>query len=350
MRHKYKEKILDYIVRNYFLTDVINDNDTVIVALSGGMDSMCLMDVFYKLDIEVDYHLKAIHVHHGIRGNEADRDLEFVKSYCKSMDIELIEAKVNTLDYARLNKLTIEEAARKLRYDEFEKCYKKISAENKNHNTYILVAHHEKDQVETILHNMIRGTGLRGIAGMNSQNDYIIRPFLNISKKEIERYVDTYDVPYVNDTSNEDTSFARNFIRKEVIDKLETINVQAYAHIVELARQVRDVNNFLDTESAKAYKKVLIKESASKIVIDLSKFRSKNSVIKAGVVRYIFDKLVGTLKDITKINVNDIIDMAEKEKGGHIDLPYNMTVDKKKNELIFTKNVKNISMSRRKKR
>ena len=346
----YREKILESIVKNFFDTGIIKGGDVLLVALSGGMDSMCLMDSFYKLQSEVSYKLMAIHVHHGIRGKEADRDLKFVKEYCKSMDIKLIEEKVDAIKYAKKKNLTIEEAARVLRYDAFEKNWKKLSSKNSKGNVYILVAHHEKDQAETVIHNMLRGTGIKGIAGMKMQSGNILRPLLNIKKTEIEKYIDTYDVPYVNDSTNDDTKYTRNFIRKEIVDRFDEINTAASTHIAELARQAKDISDYIEKESKKAYKKVVLKEGDNNIVISLSKFRLKDGIIKVGIIREVFDNLASTLKDVTKINIDDIIELCDKDKGGHLDLPYNLTVDKKQNELTFTKHKKNVSMSRRKKK
>ena len=346
----YREKILESIVKDFFDTGIIKDGDILIVALSGGMDSMCLMDAFYKLQSEINYKLMAIHINHGIRGAEADRDLLFVEEYCKSMDVNLIEEKVDAIKFSKNKNLTIEEAARILRYDAFEKNWKKISIKNPKTDTYILVAHHEKDQVETVIHNMLRGTGLKGLAGMKMKSGNILRPLLYIPKIEIEKYVNTYDVPYVDDSSNEDIKYTRNFIRKEILDRFESINKEANLHIVELAKQANEVNDYIENESLKAYKKILIDEKEKQITLDLAKFRLKDKVIKASIVRIVFDKLVNTLKDITKININDVIELSDKVKGGHLDLPYNLTLDKKQNKLIFTKNSKSISMSRRKKK
>lgn len=346
----YKEKILGSIVKSFFDTGIIKDGDTLLVALSGGMDSMCLIDAFYKLRSEINYKLIAIHVHHGIRGIEADRDLQFVKNYCKSMDIKLITEKVDAVKFSKSKGLTLEEAARLLRYEAFEKNWKKISAKSHKNDTYILVAHHEKDQVETIIHNMIRGTGLKGVIGMKKQSGSILRPLLNIKKSEIEKYIDTYDVPYVEDSTNLDTKYTRNYIRKEIIDKFETINKEANTHIAELAKNADEINDFIEAESKKAYENIVIKETKKSIILNLEGFNELDKVLKAGVVREVFDKLVKTLKDVTKINISDIIDLSKKSKGGHLDLPYNLTVDKKQKELIFNKNEKNVSMSRRKKK
>lgn len=346
----YKEKILDQIVKDFFRTGIIRDNDVLIVALSGGMDSMALMDAFYKLQSELDYELLALHVHHGIRGLEADRDLKFVKDYCKSMNVKLIMSKVNAKEYAKKNNMTLEEAARKLRYDAFDKSWKAISSKNTKSNVYILIAHHEKDQVETIIHNLVRGTGIKGIAGIKKISGYFVRPLLDIKKDEIEKYVDDYDVPYVNDSTNDDINYTRNFIRKEIIDKLEKINNKASEHIVEFARQARALNDFIEDESKKKFDETIINIKKNSIILDIKKFNNNENILKTGIIRIVFSELISTLKDITKININDIIVLAEKEKGGHLDLPYNITVDKKRNNLIFTKNTKNLSMSRRKKK
>ena len=346
----YKEKILNNIAYEFFDTGIIKDDDILIVALSGGMDSMCLFDAFYKLQSEMNYKLIALHVNHGIRGDEALRDEKFVNDYCASFNTRLIVKKVDAVNFAKKNNMTLEEAARKLRYDVFDKVWKEFSLESVDSNVYVLVAHHEKDQVETIIHNIVRGTGLKGLAGIKKESGYVLRPLLNIKKEDIEKYIDKYNIPYVNDSTNDDISYTRNYIRKEIIDKLKILNQKADEHIIELSKITDEINNFIEKESKKCFKNVLVDKNSKKIIIDLKKFRAKDKVIQKGIVREIFNQLLNTLKDITKLNVDDIIELSDKEKGGHLDLPYNVTVDKKQNELTFKKNDTNISMSRRKKK
>ena len=346
----YGEKVLESIVKDLFDTKIIKDDDILVVALSGGMDSMCLLDAFYKLQSEINYKLIALHVHHGIRGEEADRDLNFVTKYCDSLDIELITEKVDAVSFAKKNNLTLEEGARKLRYDIFDKAWKNLSIKHKKNDVYILVAHHEKDQVETIIHNIARGTGIKGLAGMKKKSGYILRPLLDIKKEEIEEYIDKYDIPYVDDSTNDDINYTRNFIRKEVVSKLEQVNAKASDHIIELSKMSCEINDYIEKESKKAYKSVVLDANDKSICIDLKKFRLKDRIIRIGIIREAFNHLISTLKDITKINIDDIIALSEKEKGGHLDLPYNITVDKKQGNLKFIKNEKNVSMGRRKKK
>ena len=345
-----KEKILETIVKDFFDTKIIKDGDIIVIALSGGMDSMCLFDAFYKLQSECNYNLMALHINHGIRGKEASRDESFVKDYCKSFDVKLVVEKVDAVYMAKKKNLTLEEAARNLRYDAFDKIWKKISLKNSKNDVYILVAHHEKDQVETIIHNIVRGTGIKGLVGMKKQSGYILRPLLWLKKEDIKKYIDRYNIPFVEDSTNEDIYYTRNYIRKEIVDRLEKINIKACEHIVELSKMANDINDHLENESKKAFKDLTLDKGENKIIISLKKFRLKDKIIKVGIIRETLNYLVNTLKDITKINMNDIIELVEKEKGGHLDLPYNITVDKKQNELTFKKNDSNISMSRRKKK
>lgn len=343
-----EKKFLGTIVKNLFDTKIIKDGDTLVVALSGGQDSMCLFDAFYKLQSECSYKLMALHVNHGIRGKEADRDEQFVRDYCKSFDIDLIVERVDAVSLSKKKNLTLEEAARNLRYDVFEKTWKNLSVKNNENDVYILVAHHEKDQVETIIHNIVRGTGIKGLTGMKKKSGYILRPLLDFKKEDIEKYIDYYDIPYVEDSTNEDIYYTRNYIRKEIIARLDKINNKASTHIIELSKMANDINEYIENESKKAFDDLTIDSSEKKVVINLKKIRLKDRIIKIGIIRETLNYLISTLKDITKINIDDIIKMTDKEKGGHLDLPYNITVDKKQQELIFKKNDKNISMSRRK--
>lgn len=346
----YKEKILESIVKDFFDTKIIKDGDILVIALSGGQDSMCLFDVFYKLQSELNYKLMAVHVNHGIRENEADRDEVFVKDYCDKFHIELIIKRIDAISYAKENNLTLEEAARKLRYDALEAEWKKISIKNTDNNVYILVAHHEKDQVETIVHNIIRGTGIKGLIGMKKVNGNILRPLLDIKKEDIEKYIYKYNIPYVSDSTNDDIAYTRNYIRKEIIDKFSNLNQKAYEHIIELSNMSSEINDFLEKESKKVLEDIIIDKNDKKIIIDLRKFRLRDKVLKKEIIKKILEYLANTLKDISKINIDDIVELSDKESGGHLDLPYNITVDKKQNEFTFTKNSNNISMSRRKKK
>ena len=342
----YGDKLIDDVVNEFFDTGIIGAKDNIIVALSGGMDSMCLLDVFYRLSQEFNYKLYAVHVNHGIRGEEATRDMNFVKKYCESIGVNLFIKKIDAVSYSKKEKLTLEEAARILRYNELDKIYKDFAKKNK---TYILVAHHDQDQVETIIHNMVRGSGIKGLSGMKNISNYIIRPFLNSKKSDIEEYVKKYNIPYVIDSTNSDTKYTRNYIRNEIVSRLTELNDNALGHIVELSNQLDEVNDYIDAVSKYTYEHVLVSENKDEIILDLDKFNKLNHLIETNVIKIVLGKLAKSLKDIAKVHIDLVIDSSLKTKGLHLDLPYNITLDKKKNDLIFKKNSINISMNRRKK-
>ena len=346
----YEDKIIETVVRECYDKKIIREKDAVIIAVSGGMDSMCLLDVFNRLSSDFVNDLVAVHINHGIRDVEAERDMSFVEEYCKSLGIKLIIENVDAVTYSEKNNLTLEEAARILRYQVFDKIWKEYSLKRYNTNTHILVAHHMQDQAETVIHNILRGTGIKGLAGMSVKNNYILRPLLNVSKSEIEEYVKKYAIKYVDDSTNNDLNYTRNYIRKELIGRFNHVNDKAVEHILSLSNVARDINDYLELLAKYVLKEMTSTNKNSEIVINAKLFNNTQNVLKTYIVKEIFAKLVNTAKDITKVHINDVIKLASKEKGGHIDLAYNVTLDKKQNSLVFKKNDKNISMSKRKKR
>lgn len=348
------DKVVKNVVKDIFDTKIIKKNDTVIVALSGGEDSMCLFDIMYKLSDIYGFDLMAIHVHHGIRGKEADDDLHFVEKYCKSFKVKLSTSYVDAKKLSKDKGYTLEEAARKLRYEEFEKAWISTTKKKKFGDVYVVVAHHLKDQIETIVHNMLRGTGLKGIAAMQQVNRYIVRPLLNVSKDDITDYVHRYDIPYVTDSTNNDESYTRNFIRSELLDKFLSVNEKAYEHIAKLSSQAKEAIDYIELTSKYMFDCICLdinlKGKEKFIILDLKLFKNTSHIIQVGIVRETINKLISTLKDITNVNLDDVISMAMKDKGGHLDLPYNITVEKKRGALTFVLHDKNVSMSKKKHR
>ena len=204
--------------------------DTVLVGLSGGADSMALA---YFLHFIGKYHVVAAHVNHGIRGQEAQRDEQFVTEWCQQQGIRLFTLHADVPHLAAGEKIGIEECGRKVRYDFFRKTAEKEHAK-------IATAHTLSDQTETILFHLARGTGMRGLCGIAPVWGNIIRPFLSLSREEVERFCAFYQIPYVTDSSNLQTEYARNQIRHTVVPGLKKINPaldQAILRLSELAQQ-----------------------------------------------------------------------------------------------------------------
>lgn len=226
------EKVRSYIKENRLL----KPDDRVIVGLSGGMDSMTLIDVLLSLG----YNCMAVHCNFHLRGEESERDAAFVEQWCESAKVGLVSVDFDTYRYAAEHKISIEMAARELRYKWFEDIRKE------HHADAIAVAHHRDDLAETVLLNLIRGTGIRGLSGISPKNNFIVRPLLGVSRDEIEAYVDERKLPFIFDSSNSDDAFVRNFLRLNVIPLLEKINPSVKNSIYRTAQHVGEARKIYD--------------------------------------------------------------------------------------------------------
>ena len=354
MINKYKMDIVDNIRKNveenFLKNKIIKKEDVVIVALSGGTDSMCLLNVLVSLSHIYEFYVCCLHVNHGIRGDEADRDLNFVVKYANDINVRIKTVNVNAVNYSKENNKTVEEAARILRYEALT-WYRDelINSSKVKKNIYVAVAHHKNDQAETILFNMIRGTGIKGLIGIKKISNFIIRPLLDFKKEEIEEYIKKLNIPYVVDSTNEDIKYTRNFLRLKVIKDIETINRNAVDHIVSSITDLQELYEYIEKVSDFIYEKISYMED-KKIVIKNSEFKELSHIIKVHIIRKVFNNMANKLKDISRINIEYIISFSMKEKGGHLDMPYNITIDKKKNKLLFIKNKINVSMKNKKKK
>lgn len=225
-------KVKDYIKHHKLL----DDNKLYLVALSGGADSVALL---LLLD-EMGYKFHAIHCNFHLRGEESDRDEHFCEQLCQQKNIPFHRIHFDTLTYAEAHKISVEMAARELRYRYFEQLRKDIGAEG------VCVAHHRDDTVETVLMNLIRGTGLRGLTGIQPKNGNILRPLLGVSRAEIEEYLREKGQEYVTDHTNLETDVLRNKVRLQVIPLLRQLNPAVSENIQRTAENLSDAQAVLD--------------------------------------------------------------------------------------------------------
>ncbi|MBE5756332.1 MAG: tRNA lysidine(34) synthetase TilS [Clostridiales bacterium] len=231
------------------LTPILTKNDIIGVACSGGSDSMALLYFMHKNQKKYGITVKAVNIEHGIRGENSINDTNFVKNYCKKHKIELISYSVDAINYSKQHKLSLEEGARKLRYDCFD------DAISKGLITKIATAHHAKDNAETVLINLFRGTGLKGITGIeeNYQNK-IIRPFLSLSKEDIENFIDKNKIPFVVDETNLSTDYTRNYIRLNLLEKVKEIFPEYEKAVLRLSKIAKMEEEFLQNLAIKELK------------------------------------------------------------------------------------------------
>ena len=237
---------------NKFITEnaLMNIRGKYIATLSGGPDSVALLVILVRLG----YKVEAAHCNFHLRGEEADRDENFCRSLCSDMNIPLHVVHFDTFGYAEQHKVSIEMAARELRYDYFERLRKELRADG------ICVAHHINDTVETVLMNLIRGTGIRGLKGISVRNGYILRPLLCTTRKDIENFLSSENIASVTDSSNLVNDVTRNRIRLDILPMMEQINGNAVMNMARTARRVDEALKVFDEAINKAVESVRISE------------------------------------------------------------------------------------------
>lgn len=208
---KTEQKVIEFI-SHYKL---INPGEKLLVAFSGGPDSVFMLHFLYKFRNKYKVDLAAVHFNHLLRGKESDKDEEFAIKFCDDYKIPMVSKKINVQSFAKKNKMSLEEAARNLRYYYLETICRKLKCDK------IVTAHNQSDNTETVLLNIISGTGLNGFAGIPVVRNNIIRPLLSLSKKEIVDYLKNMKIPYRIDSSNLKSDFKRNFLRNKIIPALK---------------------------------------------------------------------------------------------------------------------------------
>lgn len=236
-----KKRVASYIQKHQLL----DSDGKYLVALSGGADSVCLLLLLQKLG----YQIEACHCNFHLRGEESDRDEHFCMQLCQEHGIPFHRIHFDTASYAQLHKVSIEMAARDLRYRYFEQLRNDLDA------TAICVAHHRDDSVETILINLIRGTGINGLTGISPRNGYIIRPLLCIDRNEILAYLAAQGQDYVTDSTNLIDDVVRNKIRLNIIPILKDINPSVCNNIIATAEHLSDASDALSPLGMLTYEK-----------------------------------------------------------------------------------------------
>ena len=236
-------KVRQYIEKK----NLFADGDKVIVALSGGADSVALLHILERMGCD----LEAVHCNFHLRGEESLRDENFVRALCERMGVKLRVVHFDTTAYAAMKKISIEMAARELRYDFFE------SVRVESNAAAIAVAHHRDDVAETMLLNLMRGTGIRGLHGIKAKNGYIIRPLLACSKQQIVEYLQRAGESFVTDSTNLENDYTRNKIRLEIIPLMREINPSICATLAETAERIEEAEKVYDKGVEEGSKRVL---------------------------------------------------------------------------------------------
>ena len=318
-----EDKVRKFIIDNAML----EFGNSVTVGVSGGADSMCLLFMLLKLRDIYGLKLSVVHVEHGIRGEESKADAAFVESFCRKQNIPVKMVEIDAINMAHETGMTVEEAGRAARYKAF--------FEEKTDR--IAVAHHQNDLAETMLFNLFRGSGIRGMASIAPVNGKIIRPLLILSRSEIEEYNAGMGIDYRIDSTNQDNHYARNSIRNEIIPKAEIINERAVSHICETAAAMREADEFLKAYAGGYYDRYVSKASDGSIELDMKIFSVTEPVVIRYVVRQMINAAAGRLKDVTHKHVEDVMGLQHRSSGRQVDIAYGITAIREFDRIILMK-------------
>ncbi len=293
-------------VRKYIAEKNIPIGERIVAGLSGGADSVCLLLILKELGVSP----VCVHVNHMIRGEEADRDEEFCRSLCEKLGVKFVSYRCNVPEYAKEKGVGTEEAARLMRWERFYETARQYGVDT------IAVAHNRTDRVETFVFNAARGAGLKGLGSIlpvrQKDGFTVIRPLLCADKSEIIEYLDSVGQPYVTDSTNDDTDYTRNYIRKELLPALERVNPGYAANIERSADAAAEADGFI--------------ESCALDYIglhgdpDADSFAALHGCVAASVISILYRRRRG--EDLSKIHIDLIKDFIRTaENGKRLNLP-----------------------------
>lgn len=321
--------------------DLIKNGDNIVIGVSGGPDSMTLLNVLIKLKKELNFKITVAHVNHMIR-EEAEEETKYVKNFCKENNIECFVKKEKVEELAKSNKIGTEEAGRTVRYAFFEEVLEKLNA-NK-----IATAHTANDNAETVLMNIIRGSGTAGLKGIEPiRENKFIRPLIECTRDEIEEYCENEHLEPKIDRTNSQNIYTRNKVRNMLLPYIkENFNPNIITSLNRLSELAKQENYFFEKKVEEIYKQILIQEcigkqevhGKSKIILDLKKFNKQDLVIKNRLMLYTIGRVLGTSQNIEKVHIEDLVKLCSKNIGNKYLTPNkNIKVMVKEGKIFFEK-------------
>lgn len=323
----------ELIKNNIINKKLIVDGDNILIALSGGPDSVFLFHNLRKLKDIISFNLYASHINHMYRGKDAMHDEEFVRDLCQKYGVRLFVKRKNAAEYAKELKVTEEEAGRVLRYGFFNENLSQIGGGK------IALAHNLNDQAETVLQRLIRGTGIDGLSAMSFQKSNLIRPMLNVSRDEIMAYLHGNNYRYCIDITNSQDIYGRNKIRLNLIPYLEknfnpNIQVTLCRMAEAMERDKKIIEKYIDIK----FKELLKDRSDSKLVLDLNLLRALDVGERGRIIRRGIEELKGNTVNVEMKHIDNAISLMDAGKTGKkIDLTGGFTIEISYDNFIINK-------------
>ncbi len=328
-----KNKVLKTI-KKY---NLIENGDKLVLAVSGGPDSIAMLNILKELREEqskLNFEIVVAHINHMIR-KEAKEDEEYVRDYCEKNKIQFYSKSIDVQKIANNNKIGTEEAGRIVRYEFFDEILEKTNS-NK-----VAIAHNKNDKAETIIMNLLRGSGVSGLKGIEPRRGKYIRPLIECERYEIEKYCEEQKLNPRIDKTNFENEYTRNKIRNIVIPYVKKeFNPNIIETLSRMSELVTEEEEYIEKHIKIEYKKILIEENKKQIILDLKKFNNEEKVIKSRLVLYTITRLFATSKGIEKIHIEDIIKLCKRNIGNKYLTPNkNIKVLVKNHKIYFSKQI-----------
>lgn len=327
-----KEKMKRFIAEH----NLLEYGDRIIVGVSGGADSVCLLHLLYLLKEEYQLTLRVVHINHGIREVTAQEDEAYVRDLCKKLCLDFHAYFYEVEKIAVERGISTEEAGRNVRYEAFvQECMK-------YNGNKVAIAHNQNDTAETVLFHLVRGSGLQGLTGIPrkrklTNNITIIRPLLCFTREEIERYLREQEIGYQTDETNLETHYSRNKLRNVVFPYLkEELNEGVIPHIANTANQLRELQQFVENGVFAAYDRYVTKTEQPQTMVLGEEITSEHIVIQKGVIRSLIGKLLPSgLKDVDALHIETICDLFRRQVGRRICLPNQLIAVRQYHGILF---------------
>ncbi|MBQ9701215.1 MAG: tRNA lysidine(34) synthetase TilS [Lachnospiraceae bacterium] len=326
-----REKVLKFINENRMM----EKGDNIVIGVSGGADSMCLLDIMLYIATEYDLNIYVVHINHGIRGESAYRDARFVKDYCYSRGVNCTIGEYDVPILASQWGMSHEEAGRRVIYEAFDEMLQRLGGKGK-----IAVAHNADDSAETILLNLIRGSGLKGMTGIQPVRDNIIRPILCLSRSEIEAYNQAEGINYVTDETNLEDEYTRNKIRMNILPKMCQINPNAIEHMNAAAISLSEIEDYMAAQVNQTFNEsVEWDDKTSSLSIKVDRFIELHKAMKGQLIKECLYRVATKSKDITKQHIDSVEALFYMSVGKSVNLPYHMVARRGYHSVVVEKSV-----------
>lgn len=321
-----QKSIYGQVYKTILAYGLIKKGDRVIVALSGGPDSMALFSILRELGEKLSMEIIVCHFNHRLRGEASDQDEQFVIKKCHEFGVECIVGRAD-----RKNRYKSENTAREARYSFFEKILEEGRGDS------VAIAHNQNDQAETVLMRLIRGTGIRGLKSILYKRQKFIRPLLDISREEIETFLKNEKIPFVVDQSNFSCDYQRNEIRTHLLPYLATINPNILETLTNISKSASVDYNFIEQNSVKAMNDIITESHQDKIYFNYKKWLNLHPALQVMVLRLGLETLV-SLDDISVTQIEEAVSVLKKGVGRKYKrLPHSLIIELNDGKIVLSK-------------